>query len=158
MATATALATVDTMVDTIYSAMATATALATVDTVVDTLTTNLATVDTVVDGIAANMATATNLATVDTVVDGIVTTLASVPTLAQIEASTVLAKAAATTFLTKCVKNKKKVKVISGVLYLIIYDDDNVTEILRKAIKDVDGTDVPDPATGVIALETKSTV
>jgi prefoldin subunit 5 len=138
MATATNLAAAKTVVDTISSTMATSAALTTVDTVVDALT--------------------TNLATVDTVVDALTVTLASVPTLAQIEASTVLAKAAATTFLTKCIKNKKKVKVISGVLYLIIYDDDNVTEILRKAIKDVDGTDVPDPAAGVIALETKSTV
>jgi prefoldin subunit 5 len=158
MATAANLTTVDTVVDSILSGMATATNLAAAKTVVDTISSTMATsaalttVDTVVDTLT------TNLAIVDTVVDALAVTLAGVPTLAQIEASTVIAKAAATTFLTKCIKNKKKVKVISGVLYLIIYDDDNVTEILRKAIKDVDGTDVSDPAAGVIALETKSTV
>jgi prefoldin subunit 5 len=138
LAKAAALTTVDTVVDTIYSEMATAANLAVVDGLVDSLTTNLATVDTVVDALAV--------------------TLADVPTLAEIEASTVLAKAAATDFLLKCIKNKKKVKVISGVCYLIVYDDDNTAEILRKAIKDVDGADVADPASGVIAFETKSTV
>jgi hypothetical protein len=171
MATATNLATVDTVVDSILAGMATATALSATDTVVDSiyagmaLETTLAATDTVVDNIYAGMATATALSTVDTVVDTIATNLATVdtvvdalPTLAQIEASTVLAKAAATDFLLKCIKNRKKVKVISGVLYLIIYDDDNTAEILRKAIKDVDGADVADPASGVIAFETKSTV
>lgn len=104
------------------------------------------------DATVAKAATVTSeIAAVQSVVDAI-------PTLAEMEGSTILAKEASSLFLKKCIKNKKKILVIAGVLYLIIYDDDDTTEILRKAIKDFAGADVANPAAGVIAFETKTTV
>jgi prefoldin subunit 5 len=138
VATAAVLVTVDTVVDSILAGMATATALATVDGLVDSLTTNLATVDTVVDGIA--------------------TAVADLPTLAEIEASTTLAKEAGLTFLQKVIKNKKQIVLDTGVYYLIVYDDNSTTPIMRKALKDIAAADIAAPASGVIASETKTTV
>lgn len=58
----------------------------------------------------------------------------------------------------KFIKNKKEVKKIGAVNYLIIYDDDNSTEIARKALKDLTAAEVDDLIAGQYAQELKSTV
>jgi len=64
-------------------------------------------------------------------------------------------------FLVKIVKNLKEIIKISGVWYLIIYDDGEVsggTEILRKALKDSTGANITDLAAGTLAAELESSV
>ena len=58
----------------------------------------------------------------------------------------------------KFIKNKKEVKKIGAINYLIIYDDDSLTEIARKALKDLTGAEVDDLIAGQYAQELKSTV
>lgn len=60
--------------------------------------------------------------------------------------------------LQKFIKNKKELKKISSVWYLIAYADDSSTEIMRKAIKDLDGNDIDDLVAGQLAQEIKSSV
>jgi hypothetical protein len=125
---------------------------------------NLATVDTVVDSILAGMALdatvakAAALTTLTTNVGTVQTTIDAIPTLAEIEASTTLAKEAGLTFLQKVIKNKKQIVLDTGVYYLIVYDDNSTTPIMRKALKDIAAADIAAPASGVIVSETKTTV
>jgi hypothetical protein len=84
--------------------------------------------------------------------------LTAKPTLAQIEASTILAKEATIALVKKFIKNKKVLTESGGVYSLIIYDDNDIDEILRKTIKDIAGADISAVAAGVIAREAKSSV
>ena len=58
----------------------------------------------------------------------------------------------------KYVKNKKVILEAAGVYSLVIYDDNEIDEILRKVIKDVAGADITAIAAGVIAREMASSV
>ena len=60
--------------------------------------------------------------------------------------------------LFKFIKNKKELLKIAAVWYLITYDDNSSTEIMRKAIKDKDGNNISDLVAGELAQELKSTV
>ena len=91
--------------------------------------------------------------------------IAALPTLAEIEASTVPAKEAtittvlaAVTLLNKYVKNTKEIKVISGTKYLVIYDNDNISELIRKSLKGPSGEDISNIVAGALALENASSV
>lgn len=90
--------------------------------------------------------------------DATVAKAATVPTLAQIETSTVLAKEATLALVKKFIKNKKTLTESGGVYSLVIYDDNDIDEILRKTIKDISGADITAIGAGVIARETKSSV
>jgi len=129
-----------------------ATELATVDTVVDTLTTNLATVDGIVDDIKTEVLTH--------------------PTLAEIEATTVLAKEASITtvdgivdtlttnmaFLLDVIRNKKELRKESSVWYLCVRNDADDADILKKAVKDSTGANITDLTAGMIASELASSI
>lgn len=107
----------------------------------------------------ASLATRPTLAQIEaSTVLALEATAQALPTLAEIEASTLLAKEATLTLLKKFVKNKKILTESGGVYSLIIYDDNDIDEILRKTIKDVAGADITAIAAGVIARETKSSV
>lgn len=58
----------------------------------------------------------------------------------------------------KVIKNKKELKKNGAVWELIIYDDDNITPILNKTIKDKDGNNITDLEAGTLAQEIKSSV
>lgn len=59
-------------------------------------------------------------------------------------------------FLLKVVKNKKGLAKNGLVWELIIYDDDDVTPVLTKEIKDKDGNNITDLEAGVLAQELAS--
>lgn len=61
-------------------------------------------------------------------------------------------------FLIKIIRNKRKLVEVAGVTYLVVYDDDGVTEILNKATKDKDGNDIISLLAGVLAQELASSV
>lgn len=61
------------------------------------------------------------------------------------------------TLLMKYARNKKVRKMDAGKQYLVIYDDDGTTEILRKYLTDKDANDL-DLATGILAVENASSV
>lgn len=61
-------------------------------------------------------------------------------------------------FLLKCLKNKKSLVKELGVWYLIIYDDDELTEIVRKPLKDKNGGNINDVQVGVLAQELETIV
>ena len=61
-------------------------------------------------------------------------------------------------FLLKSLKNKKALVKTGSVWELIIYDDDNVTPMLQKDLKDKDGNDITDLAAGTLAQELRSDV
>jgi hypothetical protein len=141
------------------------------DTVVDTAITNIGVVQTTVDAIPtlaeilaggvaldSTVAKASAIAALDTLIDGAIVTLDALPTLAEMEASTVLAMQSGITFLQKVIKNKKQIVLDTGVYYLIVYDDNSTTPIMRKALKDIAAADIAAPASGVIVSETKTTV
>jgi len=62
------------------------------------------------------------------------------------------------TWLKKIVTQKKELKKTGDVWYLIIYDDDGVTPILTKAIKDKNGDNILDMDAGTLAQELASSV
>jgi len=74
----------------------------------------------------------------------------AVPTLSEIEASTVLAKEATTALIRKLIKNKKILTNSGGVYSLVVYDDNDIDELMRKVIKDVSGADIATIGAGVI--------
>ena len=82
----------------------------------------------------------------------------ALPTLTEIEASTVLAKEATIALVKKFIKNKKVLTESGGVYSLVIYDDNDIDEIMRKTIKDIAGADITAIGAGVIAREAKSSV
>ena len=108
------------------------------------------------DATVSKEATVAKAATV--ALDATVAKAANVPTLAQIEASTVLAKEATVALVKKFIKNKKTITSSGGVYSLVIYDDNDIDEILRKVIKDIAGADITTIGGGVIARELKSSV
>jgi len=61
-------------------------------------------------------------------------------------------------FLLKVIRNKKSLEKNSSIWELIIYDNDNSTPILNKAIKDKDGNNITDLAAGVLSQELKTSV
>ena len=61
-------------------------------------------------------------------------------------------------FLLKVVRNKKTLEKTGSVWELIIYDDDNSTPMLTKALKDKDGNNITDLAAGTLAQELKTSV
>lgn len=99
----------------------------------------------------ATVAKATAVATVQSTVDAI-------PVLSEIEASTILAKEATSALIKKLIKNKDVLVESGGVYSRVIYDDNDIDEILRKVLKDISGADITAIAAGVIAREMKSSV
>ncbi|OEU68459.1 MAG: hypothetical protein BBJ57_07215 [Desulfobacterales bacterium PC51MH44] len=61
-------------------------------------------------------------------------------------------------FLLKVVKNERIIEKTGSTWYLIIYDDDDSTPILNKALKDKDGNDITDLAAGTLAQELATSV
>lgn len=82
----------------------------------------------------------------------------AIPTLTEMEASTILAKEANLVLIKKLIKNKKTLTVNGGVYSLVVYDDNDIDEIMRKTVKDITGADITAIGAGVIARETKSSV
>lgn len=62
------------------------------------------------------------------------------------------------TFLKKIINNKKTLEKEVDTWYLIIYDDDNSTPIMKKALKDKDDNDISDILAGTLAKEFKTIV
>ena len=61
-------------------------------------------------------------------------------------------------FLLKVIRNKKALEKNGSVWELIIYDDDDTTPILTKALKDKDVLNIADLETGTLAMELASSV
>lgn len=61
-------------------------------------------------------------------------------------------------FLEKVVKNKRQIKKVGSVYNLFVYDDDGVTPIMQKELKDILGQDIADLVGGVLASEGASSV
>lgn len=61
-------------------------------------------------------------------------------------------------FLQKILRNKRTITKVASDWYLVVYDDDGVTEILNKRLLDKDGLAVTDLASGVLAQEEASSV
>jgi hypothetical protein len=61
-------------------------------------------------------------------------------------------------FLLKVIKNKKALEKSGSVWELIIYDDDDMTPILNKALKDSTGANITDLEAGTLAQELASSV
>lgn len=57
------------------------------------------------------------------------------------------------TLLKKRCVNKKSLIKETGVWYFVVYDDDESTPIVKKALKDVDGLDVDDIVAGALGQE-----
>ena len=58
----------------------------------------------------------------------------------------------------KILKNKREVKKTGSVWQIIVYDDDGVTPILTKDLKDYAGADITDLPAGVMAIEEATSV
>jgi len=56
-------------------------------------------------------------------------------------------------FMVKIIKNKKSLEKTGAVWELVIFDDDDVTPILQKDLKDKDGNNITDLEAGVLAQE-----
>ncbi len=65
---------------------------------------------------------------------------------------------AAIVTMLKTLRNRREVKKVGDVWYLIVYDDDGTTPILSKAQLDKDGNNITDFAAGLLAIEVASTV
>jgi len=61
-------------------------------------------------------------------------------------------------FITKSLRNKRALVKVGGTWYLDIYDDDGVTQIMRKPLKDPNGNEITDIPAGVLAIEEASGV
>lgn len=61
-------------------------------------------------------------------------------------------------FLLKVIRNKKALEKNGSVWELIIYDDDDTTPILTKALKDKDVLNIADLETGTLAMELQTSV
>lgn len=62
------------------------------------------------------------------------------------------------TFMLKVIKNKKAIAKTGLVWELIIYDDDDTTPIMNKALKDMDGNNITDLEAGTLAQEIASSI
>lgn len=69
-----------------------------------------------------------------------------------------LATTADMAFLKKIVKNEREVKKTGSSWYLIVYDDDGITELLNKKMLDKDGNDITDLEAKVWSKELASSV
>jgi len=58
----------------------------------------------------------------------------------------------------KILRNKREIKKVDSVWHLIVYDNDNVTPVLDKVLKDVNADEIADLADGILAKEMKSSV
>ena len=63
-----------------------------------------------------------------------------------------------TDFLVKTIKNKRVLTKIGSVWNWIVYDDDNITPVVQKEIKDKDGNNITDIIAGILAQELQSSV
>lgn len=61
-------------------------------------------------------------------------------------------------FMAKVVKNKREIKKVGSTWMIVVYDNDGVTPILSKPLKDVVGGEIADLATGILAQEGASSV
>jgi hypothetical protein len=61
-------------------------------------------------------------------------------------------------FMLKVIKNKKSLVKSGSVWKLIVYDDDNITPLLNKDLKDSTGNNITDLAAGTMAQELKTSV
>ena len=93
------------------------------------------------------------------------TQLMSLPGLAEIEASTVLAKEATVLYVSDVVvllktfvTNKKYLQKTGLTWYLIIRDSSDNNDILNKALKDKNGDNITDIQAGILAQELASSV
>ncbi len=62
------------------------------------------------------------------------------------------------TFLKATLQNKRELKKEGDIWYLIIYDSDDTTLLLKKALKDSAGNNITDIEAGIMAKELKSSV
>ena len=60
--------------------------------------------------------------------------------------------------LVSFVKNKRYLEKVSSAWYLVIRDDGDHTDILRKALKDKNGNNISDIEAGILATELESSV
>lgn len=63
-----------------------------------------------------------------------------------------------TDYLEKIINNKKELKKNGSTWELVIYDNDDVTPILNKEMKDKDGLDITDLTAGILAQELANSV
>lgn len=91
--------------------------------------------------------------------------LMSLPGLNQIEESNVIAKQSSIEalidmirFLVRCVKNKKYLEKIDTTWYLVIRNDNDTGDLVRKELKDKNGNDIMDIQAGILAQELESSV
>lgn len=61
-------------------------------------------------------------------------------------------------FMLKVIRNKKTLTKVGSIWSLHIFDDDNITPILSKELKDKDGNNISDLAAGTLATELLSSV
>lgn len=61
-------------------------------------------------------------------------------------------------FTMKVLLNKREIKQVGPVWYLTIYDDDSITPILLKELKDVSGQNISNLIAGALAIEGASSV
>ena len=60
--------------------------------------------------------------------------------------------------IVKILKNKRVIKKSGNIWEIVVYDDDNSTPILQKALKDNLGNNITDLAAGTLAQELRSSV
>lgn len=72
--------------------------------------------------------------------------------------STVTTENTDLTFLNKIVTNKREIVKSGSIWQLIVYDDDEVTPILTKDLKDYAGANITDLPSGVMAIEEATSV
>lgn len=61
-------------------------------------------------------------------------------------------------FMDKVLRNKREIKKVNGMWYLIVYDTDQTTEILAKPLKDVFGSNITDLSEGILSREDASVI
>jgi hypothetical protein len=61
-------------------------------------------------------------------------------------------------FLLKSIKNKREVKKVGSTWILFIYDNDGVTPILQKNVKDITLSEISDLVNGVLSVEEATVV
>ena len=61
-------------------------------------------------------------------------------------------------FIMKIMKNKREIKKIGSTWTAIVYDDDGITEILSKALKDKTNQEITDLTAGALAKELATSV
>ena len=85
-----------------------------------------------------------SLDTIDGKIDGMVVNIATILGIDQL--------------LLAFIKNKKYLTKVGNVWYFVIRDSDDLSDILRKELKDVSSLDITDIQPGILAQELKSSV